>query len=69
MRHLFLSELYFGFFQTFEDSMSLRRFGRNRNITRLEINNKCLIFDVLFLFIGSQLTQLNPFNNNAIYIF
>ena len=38
-RHLFLIELYFGFFQTFEDSicdfvpvnLSLRRFGRNRN--------------------------------------
>ena len=25
--------IYFSFFQTFEDSISLRRFGRNRNIT------------------------------------
>ena len=30
MSNLLLNALYFGFFQTFEDS----RFGRNRNITR-----------------------------------
>ena len=32
--------IYFSFFQTFEDSISLRRFGRNRNITP---DNICLI--------------------------
>ena len=61
-RHLFLSESYFYSFQTFEDSSkTLRRFGRNRNITRLEIN-------VLFLYIlieEGNYKKLNGKFNNA----
>ena len=36
MRHLFLSELYFGFFQTFEDSKKKPKYNSFRN--------ECLIF-------------------------
>ena len=45
--HLFLIQLYFGFFQALEDSRFLSRFGRNRYTERnISFRNKCLIFYV-----------------------
>ena len=56
-RHLFLKELYFGFFETFEDwiydlvlaNLSLQRLGRNRSITCWEINVLFLIYIDIFV--------------------
>ena len=54
-RHLFLHELYFDFFQTFEDwnlwRFSLQRFGRNRNITWGELNVLSLIYIYIYIYI------------------
>ena len=36
MKHLFLNELYFGFFQTLEDWV-VKGLEKNRSITRLEL--------------------------------
>ena len=42
MRHLSLNESHFSLFQTFKDSklqwLNLQTFGRNQNITRLEMS-------------------------------
>ena len=37
-RHLFLNKLYFGFFQTFEDSKKNPKYN--------SLRNKCLVFDI-----------------------
>ena len=52
MRNLFLNQLYFGFFQTFEDSMfQIFEVLEETETTRLEINVPFLIFIHIFVYI------------------
>ena len=56
--------IYFSFFQTFEDSISLRRFGRNRNITP---DNICLILYIyiyIYIYMYVYICQLFKWQNN-----
>ena len=47
IRHLFLNELYFGFFQTFENIESLKVWKISEHNS---FRNKCLIFYIYMIF-------------------
>ena len=55
MRHLSLNESHFSLFQTFKDSklqwLNLQTFGRNQNITRLEMSY-LFIYIYIDIFVG-----------------
>ena len=55
IRHLFLNELYFGFFQTFEDSESSKVWKKSKYNS---FRNICLIFYIHYIFLIFVMTYI-----------